>query len=150
MPVLTSERSPEAIAITRDLYEKMIAHVRTSAPYEGCGLIAFDGDRPVKIFPGTNTERSATRYNMDPGEVVAALDEMERHGWWLGAIFHSHPRTAATPSQTDLRYAYYPDAFMIIISLASDPPDVRAFRVDGSVREVPVVVLPDREEAAAE
>lgn len=139
----------DAFEISECLYQEMIAHVRAVAPQEGCGLIAFNGTRPVKIFPGTNTEHSATRYNMDPGEVVAAFDTMERHRWHLGAIYHSHPHSPATPSRTDLEYAYYPDAVMVIISLSSDSPVTRAFRLDGAVREIPVVVRSDQREAEA-
>ena len=132
------------LQIDHDLYEAMIAHVRGAYPHEGCGLIAFNGARPVRLFPGTNTEHSATRYNMDPSEVVAALDEMEHRGWRLGAIFHSHPRTSAVPSRTDLRHAYdayYQDALMIIVSLAKPEPDVRAYQISGEPHEIPVVVL---------
>lgn len=142
--------STEIVQLPANLYDAMIAHVRAALPYEGCGLLAFDGDRPVAIFPGTNTERSETRYNMDPAEVVAALNEMERRGWHLGAIFHSHPKSEARPSRTDLDYAYYPDALMVIISLAVDPPDVRAFRVDGDVREVQLAIVADHREAVTE
>lgn len=136
---------PTAFEVSSELYQAMIAHVRAEAPNEGCGLVAFNGSRPVRIFPGTNTEQSATRYNMDPAEVIAALDEMERHGWWLGAIFHSHPRSEAAPSPTDLRYAFYPDALMVIISLATEPPVVRAFRVNGEPYEVPIKIAPTRD-----
>ncbi len=131
--------------ISGDLYRAMIAYVQQQAPEEACGLIAFDrGQRAVKLFPGTNVEHSTIRYRMDSDEVVDALGEMEHRGWELGAIFHSHPETPAEPSNTDLQYAFYPNALMVIISLARKDPEVRAFRVDGTVREVPVKVLDAR------
>ena len=130
------------LEIAGDLYGAMIAHVQHHVPEEACGLIAFDGrQRAVKLFPGTNVEHSRTRYRMDLDEVIDALSEMEAQGWDLGAIFHSHPETSAEPSATDLQYAYYPNALMVIISLAGKDPEVRAFRVDGAVREVTVKVL---------
>jgi proteasome lid subunit RPN8/RPN11 len=130
------------LEISGDLYQAMIAYVQQQAPEEACGLIAFDrGQRAVKVFPGTNVEHSTIRYRMDSDEVVDALGEMEHRGWELGAIFHSHPETPAEPSNTDLQYAFYPNALMVIISLARKDPEVRAFRVDGTVREVPVKVL---------
>ena len=133
---------PQQLEMPADLHAAMISHVRAALPWEGCGLIGCLGNRAVKLYPGTNIERSATRFNMDPAEIVAALDDIERHGWQLGAIFHSHPQSAARPSPTDLAFAYYPESLMVVISLADSTPDVRAFRVDGPVREVPVVVLP--------
>ena len=130
-----------SLTIRVDLYRCMIAHLRATLPLEGCGLIACDAVGAVKLYPGTNTEASETRYNMDLAEVVAAFDEIERCNWQLGAIYHSHPQTPARPSATDLSYAFYPDALMVIVSFASEPPDVRAFRVDADITEVPVVIL---------
>ncbi len=129
-----------SLHIPADLHRAMINHLRSSLPLEGCGIIACKSGVAVKIFPGTNTESSETRYNMDLAEIVDAFDEIDRHEWQLGALFHSHPRSNPFPSETDLTHAYYPDALMVIVSFASEPPDVRAFRVDGTVREVPVEI----------
>jgi proteasome lid subunit RPN8/RPN11 len=119
----------------------MIAHLRATLPLEGCGLIACDAAGAVKLYPGTNTAASETRYNMDLAEVVAAFDEIDRCDWQLGAIYHSHPHSPAKPSTTDLSYAFYPDALMVIVSFESDPPDTRAFQVDDGINEVPIVIL---------
>jgi len=121
----------------------MLAHLRSKLPQEGCGLIACDANGAVELFPGTNTEASETRYNMDLAEVVAAFNEIDRHDWRLGAIYHSHPQTPARPSTTDLSFAFYPDALMVIVSFAVDPPEVCAFRIDEEITAVPVVVVDD-------
>ena len=56
------------------------------------------------------------------------------------AIYHSHPRSAAEPSQTDINLAEYPDYLYVIVSLAGEP-DVRAWRIaDGKVTEEEVEV----------
>lgn len=136
----------DELILSAALHRQLLAHLRRVAPEEGCGLIAFHHGCPVRLFEGTNTERSTTRYNMDPGEVLTALNEMERHGWELGAIYHSHPRSAAEPSETDLAYYYYPDALMVIVSLAGPSPDLRAYRIGDQgwgapARRVPVRVI---------
>jgi proteasome lid subunit RPN8/RPN11 len=98
----------------------------------------------VRVFPGTNTELSPSRYNMDLGEVLQAFNEIHRQGWELGAIFHSHPRTAAEPSQTDLQLAFYPEALTVIVSLAGTEPIVRAYRLASdhtSFEEVSIAVI---------
>jgi aspartate racemase len=123
----------------------MLAHAQRERPNESCGLIAFQYDRAVKLYPGTNVLASATRYRMEDREVLGAVDEIDRKGWWLGAIYHSHPTSPAVPSSTDLREANWPDALMIIISLQHEQPDVRAYRTTHqSFTEVPIVVTPPR------
>ncbi len=123
------------------LYDEMIAHLRAELPLEGCGLIAIQGGEAVKVYPGTNTEASGTRYNMDLAEVVEALSEIDRNEWRLGALFHSHPRSKPMPSETDLNNANYPEQLMVIVSFATELPDARAFRVDGDVRQVPIEII---------
>ncbi|HEX7103369.1 MAG TPA: M67 family metallopeptidase [Nitrolancea sp.] len=134
---------PTSLRLPAELYHRLLAHLRSTLPLEGCGLIACDANGAVELFPGTNTEASETRYNMDLAEVVAAFNEIDRHDWRLGATYHSHPQTPARPSTTDLSFAFYPDALMVIVSFAFDPPDLRAFRIDEGVTEVPVVVGED-------
>jgi proteasome lid subunit RPN8/RPN11 len=68
--------------------------------------------------------------------------EIEDQGWTLGGIYHSHTRSAAYPSQTDVNLAFYPDALYVIVSV-EDPakPDVRAFRiVDGKIDEAEIAI----------
>jgi proteasome lid subunit RPN8/RPN11 len=125
--------SGQTLEIERSMVSAIIRHLRDALPYEGCGLLATahrNGVRRVtRFFCGANIDRSATRFTMDPREVMEAMDEMERRGWTMGAIVHSHPRTPATPSVTDLREAYYPDALLVIVSLASPEPEIRAWDV---------------------
>ena len=135
-------RPLERLHLGRELYEAMIADLTRVAPLEGCGLIATEGDRAVKLYPGENIERSRVRYTMDPRAVLLALLEIEAAGWRLGAIYHSHPAGPARPSPTDLREARIPDALAVIVSLA-DPgaPLATAFALDtGEPREVPLLI----------
>jgi proteasome lid subunit RPN8/RPN11 len=83
---------------------------------------------------------------MDPTEVLAALNEMGASGWSLGAIVHSHVLSAPTPSATDLREAYYPDALMLIISFADAEAVAKLWRTQpgasgSEVREARLIVI---------
>lgn len=142
---LNTGLSEDRIRIPADVQAAMLAHLQSELPNEGCGLIAFQGDRPVKIFPGENVLASPSRYRMKDSQVVAAIDEIESHGWRLGAIYHSHPTSAPEPSATDLREANWPDALMIIVSFQNPEPEMRAYDVQdpasGTVRPVPIEIL---------
>jgi len=49
--------------------------------------------------------------------LMDAMTNMRDNRLELLAIYHSHPRTEAYPSATDIRLAYYPDSSYLIISL---------------------------------
>jgi proteasome lid subunit RPN8/RPN11 len=66
---------------------------------------------------------------------------IEDAGYELGAIYHSHTRSAPEPSQTDINLAFYPDALYVIVGVAGDHDDVRAWNiVDGKVTEAALEV----------
>lgn len=119
------------------LVDEMIEHARRELPNEACGLIAAADGRPVKVFAMRNADGSPLTYRLDPREQLAVFEEMEREGWDLFAIFHSHTHTPAFPSPTDLRQAFYPEAYYVLVSLEDgERPDVRAFRiVEGKITE---------------
>jgi proteasome lid subunit RPN8/RPN11 len=127
--------------IARDLYGEIVAHARAEAPIECCGMVAArDGDA-VKVYRAANAAASPLRYEIDGAEQYRIQMEIDEAGLDLGAIYHSHTRSEPVPSQTDINLAFYPDALYIIVGLASDAPDVRAFTIrDGQVARAELVV----------
>jgi proteasome lid subunit RPN8/RPN11 len=127
--------------IPRPLLEELIAHAREEAPNECCGMIAAADGGAVQVYRAVNTAASPLRYEMDGMDQYRIQTEIEDRGWTLGAIYHSHTRSAPYPSQTDINLAFYPDALYVIVGLANGDADVRAFRiVDREVEEVPLHV----------
>jgi proteasome lid subunit RPN8/RPN11 len=126
--------------ISADLIDEMVAHAREDLPNECCGIVAANDGRAVKVFKAANAEASPVRYGLDPREQYKIMMEIDREGWTLGGIYHSHTRSPAYPSQTDVNLAFYPDAIYLIVSLQdAHQPDVRAFRIlDGEIEEVPL------------
>jgi proteasome lid subunit RPN8/RPN11 len=78
-----------------------------------------------------NTEKSSSSYLMEPEEQLRVFLETEKGGLELSAIYHSHPHTAAYPSQRDVDYAFYPDSLILIISLMEkEVPRIEAFQIE--------------------
>lgn len=123
------------------MYEEMIDHARSEAPNEACGMIASrDGDA-AKLYRATNAAHSPLRYEIDGAEQYRIQMEIYDSDLELGAIYHSHTRTEPYPSQTDINLAFYPDALYVIVGLAAEAPDVRAFTIrDGRVGDAELVV----------
>lgn len=124
------------ITLPQEFAQEMIAQAREEAPYEACGVIAGQEGKPIKLYRTANAEQSTTTYRLEPEEQYRIFMEMEEKGWELLGIYHSHPAFPAYPSARDIKQAYFPEAFYIIVSLAREEPEIRAFRiVEGEVRE---------------
>jgi [CysO sulfur-carrier protein]-S-L-cysteine hydrolase len=127
--------------IDRELYDEMVTHARADAPNECCGMVASRDGEAVKVYPATNTAASPLRYEIDGAEQYRIQIEIDDAGLDLGAIYHSHTRSAPYPSQTDINLAFYPDALYVIVGLADGEPEVRAFSIrDGQVSEAELLV----------
>jgi proteasome lid subunit RPN8/RPN11 len=70
------------------------------------------------------------------------MQEIEEAGEELVGIYHSHTKSAAYPSQTDVNLAGWPDAVYLIASLVDlEAPDVRGFWIrDGRISDAEIDV----------
>ena len=135
--------------ISRPLIDEMVAHALAEAPYECVGLVASEDGVATRVYPLVNAFASEFRYTPDGREYVRAFMDIEDRGWTVGAIYHSHTRSAPMPSQTDINEAMvpgtaeprFPGALHIIVGVADTEPQVRAYRIraDG-YDEVPLGV----------
>ena len=132
---------PAAASISATIVQSMIDHARTGVPNEACGLIvgerpAAAGGRALRFEPTRNAAASPYRYEIHPEDLyrlTVATDDADQVFW---GIVHSHTHTPAVPSPTDVGLAFYPDALYIIVGVAGEEADVRAWRIaDGSVEE---------------
>jgi proteasome lid subunit RPN8/RPN11 len=127
------------VRISRALWDELVAHAREEAPNECCGYLRAREGAVEEVFRATNERRSPYGYELDHRSLFAA-NQLDEDGYEVG-IYHSHPRSAAEPSQTDINLAHYPHWTHLIVSLARDEPDVRAWRIaDGRVYEETIVV----------
>jgi proteasome lid subunit RPN8/RPN11 len=129
------------VRISRALLDEIVAHARADAPNECCGMIAAQDGVAVAVHRARNAAASPLRYEMDGMEQYRIQTAIEDAGLELGAIYHSHTRSAPEPSQTDINLAFYPEALYVIVGVAGDEPDIRAWRiVDGAVSEATLEV----------
>jgi proteasome lid subunit RPN8/RPN11 len=127
--------------ISAELLDEVIAHSREDPGNEVCGVVAVEGEPPeraLRVFRARNLHRSPLKFEIEPQELLALSNACEELGR-LGAIYHSHVRSAPYPSQTDVNFAgNWPGVEWIIVGLADgQPPQVRSYLIEaGGIREV--------------
>jgi len=115
--------------ISQALIDEMVAHAREDLPNECCGMVGGRDGEATRVVRVENAAASPLRYEMDPQAQYDALKAIEDAGEELVAIYHSHTRSAAYPSQTDVNEAVmWPEQVYVIVSLENgDVPDVKAY-----------------------
>ena len=144
---------PASVELTAAIVQQLIDHARAEYPNEACGVIvgdraAADGGVARRWEPARNEAASPFRYRVHRDDLYRLTIETDDADEVFWAIVHSHVRSPAVPSPTDVGAATYPDALYILVSLAEDEanaatglPSVRAWRiVGGAIHEVEVSV----------
>ncbi len=118
------------IRIPKSIYQRMVDHAKKEWPLECCGILSGRDETVEKAYELQNEEGSSVRYSMSPREQLRVFEEMEKKSIDMIASYHSHPHTIPFPSETDVKFAFYPEVASIIISLKEgENPVVKAFRI---------------------
>lgn len=130
--------------ISQSLIDEIVAHSRDDMPNECCGLMGGRDGEFTSVHRARNAAATWLRYELHPTDQLRIMNAIEEEGDELAGIYHSHTKSEAYPSQTDINLAAaWPDPLYLICSLADDDdPVVRAFLLrDGKVEEVDLDVV---------
>jgi proteasome lid subunit RPN8/RPN11 len=131
------------VKISQQLIDEMVAHAREDLPNECCGMIGGRDGEARTVHRVVNAAASPLRYEMDSQGQISAYNAIGDAGEDLLGIYHSHTKSAAYPSQTDVNQAVaWPEQVYVIVSLADgDVPDVKAYLLkDLKIADVPLDV----------
>lgn len=125
--------------IARELLDQIVAHALEDRPNECCGMVSGSGGEATEVFRAQNALASPYSFDMEPNDQFRIYTTIEDRGEEILAIYHSHTKSPAEPSQSDRNNARsWPDQAWLICSLA-DPvePVVRGWDMrGGGVEEV--------------
>jgi [CysO sulfur-carrier protein]-S-L-cysteine hydrolase len=148
VPVFALPGDAPVARLPRALHAELVAWARTGYPNEAWGIVAgtaplAEGGTALRFHRMANAEASPSLYRAEPQEqlrVMLAIDDAGEVTW---GIFHSHVRSPAEPSPTDIGLAFYPDALYLVCSVSDmDEPVVRAWSIRaGDVAEVALEVV---------
>ena len=135
LPPTSTVRLPLRVRIAID------AWARASHPEEACGLLVgriagTANDLETEVRSATrvrNRSQSSDRYELDPGDFIAADQRARASGYAIVGVWHSHASGAAVPSETDRRNAWTNFSYMIVSIGAhtSSAPSMRSWRLIG-------------------
>ncbi len=128
--------------ISAELLELITEHAVRDAPDECCGFVAVKDGIATRVLEAENEAHSPLRFEISGKALYDLVTAIEDAGEELGAIYHSHTRSAPYPSQTDINFAAgWPGIEWIIVGTKSGTPEVKSYLIaDGQVSDVPVAI----------
>jgi proteasome lid subunit RPN8/RPN11 len=106
-------------------------------PVEGCGVLIGRAGNPVSVVQvtiGRNlvVERARDRYELDPGDILAAERSARAEGLDVVGFWHTHPDHPARPSNFDTERAWPDYVYVICSTTAEGVADLRAWWLDAA------------------
>ena len=133
--------------ISRAIYDQLERHGRDELPNESCGIVGTRDGEPASFHPARNLHESPMRFEIHPEDVYSIYMKLEADGEEMGVLFHTHPKTEAAPSQTDINMnaqiaRVWGPMTWLIGSLAGGAFVLRGFEIaDGRVQELELDVV---------
>jgi proteasome lid subunit RPN8/RPN11 len=139
------------VIVRRAALDAVVSHARDTSPAECCGVLLGSDRAVMEARPARNLATDPNRFLIDPRDHINARRDARGRGLDVVGFYHSHPHSAAVPSETDLAEASYPDHLYLIVGLAGDEPDVRLYRlVAGELKSEKLSFLLEVPEAGAD
>ena len=136
------------VQIPREFLDAMVAHAREAEPDECCGVVLRFPGGAQSLYRTSNAADPAQRpfrFDIPAGELLHLYRLMSDRDADHYVVYHSHTMSEARPSPTDLRFARPlvgadPWPYWLLVSLATDPPDVRVWRIVEAADDDPEAV----------
>ena len=120
--------------------DKLITHAIEQQPNESCAMLLgekIDDTWNVKeVFLTENIDKSQTNFTISPEELLKGYKLAEKMHLELVGVFHSHPNSDTTPSDTDKKFMQNNPVPWIIFSGLTN--DLTAYLLGSDVIEIPI------------
>ena len=116
------------ISLTKTVQSQLVSLSRAVLPNEACGYILISQDLVIALPNAHPTPDTHFRMVLD----ARARWHIVHQGLRDFVVWHSHPRTIASPGRDDRQlFEYYP--LMAIVSLKAQVPIIRCYSRDGEL-----------------
>ena len=135
------------IILNQNQIDILKQHSEKYQPSESCAmLLGIHGEQQwnvKEVFLTRNARfksASETSFIIAPEELIQGYELAEKKHLELVGIFHSHPISSATPSNTDKKYMKVNDGIPWIIFSGLNT-DLRAFMLDEDMEEIKIKIM---------
>ena len=128
------------IIISNKLRENLVQHANKQNPYEACAILLGNTDNETwetdEIFLTENTDKSEINFTVSNEQLLAGYKSAEEKGLDVVGIFHSHPKSVPSQSNTDIKFMKVNPVPWIIYSGLTN--EMKAYILDVEVIEIQI------------
>ena len=96
------------IKISESLRKNLELHANEQNPYEACAILLGNKDKKIweatEIFLTENIEKSEINFTVSNEQLLEGYKMAEEKGLDVVGIFHSHPKSLPSPSNTEIKF----------------------------------------------
>ena len=130
----------EFVVLAQQEKDQLITHAIKQQPLESCAMLlgkkVDDAWNIKEVFLTQNIDNSQINFTISPEELLKGYQLAEKMHLELVGIFHSHPNSDTTPSDTDKKFMQNNPVPWIIFSGVTN--DLTAYLLDSDVIEIPI------------
>ena len=132
----------ECIVLTQKDKDELVTHAVGQQPSESCAMLLgkkVDSAWNVKeVFLTQNIDNSQTSFTISPEELLKGYQLAEKMNLELVGVFHSHPNSNATPSDTDRKFMQNNPVPWIIFSGVTN--GLKVYLLDSDLVEISIKI----------
>ena len=128
------------IKISESLRKNLELHANEQNPYEACAILLGSKDEKIweatEIFLTENIEESEINFTVSNEQLLEGYKMAEEKGLDVVGIFHSHPKSLPSPSNTDIKFMKgNPIPWIIYSGLTKE---MKAYLLDSEIIQIAI------------
>ena len=128
------------IIISKAFRENLAQHANKQDPYEACAILLGNINKEAwettEIFLTENTDKSEINFTVSNEQLLEGYSMAEEKKLSVVGIFHSHPKSDPSPSNTDVQFMKgNPVPWVIYSGLTND---MKAYLLESEVIQIPI------------
>ena len=132
----------ESIVLAQKEKDKLVTHAISEQPNESCAMLfgkkVGDNWNVKEVFLTQNIDNSQTNFTISPEELLKGYQLAEKINLELVGVFHSHPNSDATPSDTDKKFMQNNPVPWIIFSGVTN--GLKVYLLDSDLVEISIKI----------